>query len=85
MLVKHSSILTYKGGNFIREYTTLKLENGQPANNTMLDRDHAPFQALVNKKSFHGCVTLFGQELDVYYSPRINDSGDLIGALMVAL
>lgn len=85
MSIKHSSILNYDGENFVREYTTLTLENGQPATGTLLDRDMAAHKALSNKQFFSGTVNLFGQELNVNYAPRLSADGELIGALMVAL
>ena len=80
-----SSILQFDGQDFIRQHTTLQVENGSSAVGTKLDHSNPGYKMLLNKQSFSGKVMLFGKESDAHYAPLIDSNGQLTGALMVCL
>src|SRR5690348_9977017 len=82
---QESTIFTYDGQDFIRERTTLKTEDGKSAVNTKLDRKSPAYKELVNKRSYTGEATIFGKKCDANYAPLTNSSGELKGALFVAV
>jgi len=74
-----------KDQSFVRISTTLKTEDRFiSADKTKLDTSSPAYQALIQKRSFSGQVTLFGQVCESNYAPMTNASGDLTGALFVA-
>jgi methyl-accepting chemotaxis protein len=75
-----ATIFSYDGADFVRSKTTL-----QSAANTKLDRDSAAYKALVNKRSYTGPATLFGQDYQGSYAPLIGEDGQLSGALFVGV
>ena len=68
----------------MRTETTLT-QDGQSAVNTKLDPDSAAYKALVEKNSYSGPATIFGQDYEAYYAPLIGDDGKLTGALFVGV
>jgi methyl-accepting chemotaxis protein len=82
---QESTIFTYDGQDFIRAQTTLTTEDGKSAVNTKLDRSSLAYKDLVNKRSYTGEVTVFGQKCDANYAPLTNAKGQLTGALFVAI
>ena len=78
-----SSVFTYDGQDFIRAQTTLVTEDGKSAVNTKLDRDTPAYKALIQKRSYAGDATIFGQTYEAYYAPLTNGGGQLTGALFV--
>ena len=82
---QQSSIFTFNGADFVRQYTTLLTEAGGSAVGTLLDRDNPAYGALLQKQSYVGPVTLFGQRYDGRYAPLLDAGGQLEGALMVCV
>lgn len=82
---QESTIFTYDGQDFIRAQTTLATEDGKSAVNTKLDRKSPAYKDLVEKRSYTGEVTVFGQKCDANYAPLTNANGQLTGALFVAI
>ena len=82
---QESTIFRYDGQDFIREKTTLMTEDGKSAANTKLDRNSPAYKQLVQKHSYAGQATIFGQKCDSNYAPLTNASGQLTGALFVAI
>ncbi|MGH8710450.1 MAG: Cache 3/Cache 2 fusion domain-containing protein, partial [Burkholderiales bacterium] len=78
---QESTIFTYDGQDFIRKHTTLVTEDGKSAVNTKLDRDNPGYKALIQKRSYTGEVTAFGQKCDGHYAPLTDKGGRLTGAL----
>ena len=58
-----ASILSYDGKDFVRTETTLMQEDGQSAAGTKLDHGSPAYKALVEKQSYTGSATVFGQKL----------------------
>jgi hypothetical protein len=81
---QESTIFRYDGQDFIREKTTLMTEDGKSAVNTKLDRNSPAYKQLVQKHSYTGQATIFGQKCDANYAPLTDSSGKLTGALFVA-
>ena len=79
-----ASILSYDGKDFVRTETTL-MDKGQSAVNTKLDPDSPAYKALVEKKSYTGPATVFGQNYQANYAPLIDGDGKLTGAIFVAV
>jgi hypothetical protein len=75
-----ATIFSYDGADFVRSKTTLK-----SGANTKLGRDSAAYKALVNKRSYTGPATLFGQDYQGSYAPLIGEDGQLTGALFVGV
>jgi methyl-accepting chemotaxis protein len=82
---QESTIFSYDGQDFIRSQTTLVTEDGKSAVNTKLDRNSQAFKGLVNKRSYSGEITVFGQKCNANYAPLTNAKGELTGALFVAM
>lgn len=82
---QESTIFTYDGQDFLRAQTTLTTEDGKSAVNTKLDRKSPAYKELVQKRSYTGEDTIFGQKCDANYAPLTNASGQLTGALFVAI
>lgn len=85
LAAQESTIFTYDGQDFVREKTTLMTEDGKSAANTKLDRNSPAYKQLVQKHSYTGQGTIFGQKCDSNYAPLTNASGQLTGALFVAI
>jgi Cache 3/Cache 2 fusion domain len=79
-----ASILSYDGQDFVRTETTL-MNEGQSTANTKLDRDSAAYEALVEKRSYTGPMTIFGRDYQANYAPLIGEDGKLTGALFVGV
>ena len=75
-----ASILTFDGKDFVRTETTY----GPYAAETKLEHDSA-YKALVEKKSYTGPVTVFGQNYQGNYAPLIGADGKVTGALFVGV
>lgn len=82
---QESTIFTYNGQDFIRTHTTLVTKDGKAAVNTKLDHDNPGYQALIQKRSYTGEVTLFGKKCDANYAPLTDENGRLTGALFVCI
>ena len=85
LAAQESTIFRYDGQDFIREKTTLMTEEGKSAVNTKLDRTSPAYKQLVQKHSYTGPATVFGQKCDSTYAPVTDASGKLTGALFVAI
>ena len=79
-----ASIFSYDGKDFVRTKTTLT-DKGQSAANTKLDQNSAAYKALIEKHSYTGPATVFGQDYDANYAPLIGGDGKLTGALFVGV
>jgi hypothetical protein len=79
-----ASILSYDGKDFVRTETTL-MQGGQSAVGTKLDHDSPAYKALVEKHSYTGPATTFGQNYQANYAPLIGADGKLTGALFVGV
>jgi methyl-accepting chemotaxis protein len=82
---QESTIFSYDGQDFIRAQTTLVTQDGKSAVNTKLDRNSPAFKELVEKRSYSGETTVFGQKCNANYAPLTNAKGELTGALFVAM
>ena len=82
---QQSSIFSFNGDDFVRQYTTLLTEAGTSAVGTLLDRDNPGYEALLQKQSYVGPVTLFGHRYEARYAPLLDAGGQLEGALMVCV
>lgn len=85
LAAQESTIFTYDGQDFLRVRTTLTTEDGKSAVNTKLDHNSPAYKALVKKRSYTGEATVFGQKCDANYAPLTDASGQLTGALFVAI
>jgi methyl-accepting chemotaxis protein len=79
-----ATIFSFNGKDFVRTNTTL-MDKGQSATNTKLDHNSAAYKALIEKRSFIGPATAFGQNFESNYAPLIGEDGKLIGALFVGI
>jgi methyl-accepting chemotaxis protein len=79
-----ATIFSYDGTDFVRTETTLKAE-GKSAAKTKLDQDSPAYKALVEKHSYTGPTTLFGQDYQSYYAPLTGEDGGLTGAIFVGV
>jgi methyl-accepting chemotaxis protein len=61
------------------------MNKGQSATNTKLDSTSSAYKALIEKRSFTGPATVFGQDYQSNYAPLIGEDGKLIGALFVGV
>ena len=79
-----ASIFSYDGKDFTRTETTL-MQDGQLAVGTKLDPNSPAYKALVEKHSYTGPATVFGQNYQANYAPLIGADGKLTGALFVGM
>ena len=79
-----ATIFSYDGTAFVRTTTTLT-EEGKSAADTKLDPKSAAYKALVQKHSYTGPATVFGQDYQANYAPLIGDDGKVTGALFVGV
>ena len=79
-----ASIFSYDGKDFVRTNTTL-MDKGQSAAGTKLDPNSAPYKALIEKHSYTGPSTVFGQNYESSYAPLIGGDGKVTGALFVGV
>ena len=79
-----ASIFSFDGKDFVRTKTTL-MDKGQPATGTKLDHSSAAYKALIEKHSYTGPATVFGQDYDSDYAPLIGDDGKLTGAVFIGV
>ena len=79
-----ATIFSFDGKDFVRTNTTL-MDKGQPATNTKLDHSSAAYKALIEKRSYTGPATVFGQNYESSYAPLIGEDGKLNGALFVGV
>ena len=75
---------SFDGKDFVRTNTTL-MDKGQSAINTKLDTSSAAYKAVIEKRSYTGPATVFGQNYESNYAPLIGEDGKLIGALFVGV
>jgi methyl-accepting chemotaxis protein-2 (aspartate sensor receptor) len=79
-----ASIFSFDGKDFVRTNTTL-MDKGKSATGTKLDQSSAAYKALIEKHSYTGPATTFGQNYDANYAPLIDGDGKLTGALFVGV
>jgi Cache 3/Cache 2 fusion domain len=79
-----ATIFSFDGGDFVRTNTTL-MDKGQPATNTKLDHSSSAYKALIEKRSYTGPSTVFGQHYESSYAPIIGEDGKLHGAQFVGV
>jgi hypothetical protein len=60
-------------------------DKGQSAVNTKLDQNSAAYKALIEKHSYTGPATVFGQDYNANYAPLVGGDGKLTGALFVGV
>jgi hypothetical protein len=79
-----SSIFSFDGKDFVRTNTTL-MDKGKSAVSTKLDQSSPAYKALIDKHSYSGSATVFGQNYDANYAPLTDGAGKLTGALFVGV
>ena len=79
-----ATIFSYDGKDFVRTNTTV-MDKGKSVVGTKLDHDSAAYKALIEKHSYTGPASVFGQNYDANYAPLIGGDGKLIGALFVGV
>jgi methyl-accepting chemotaxis protein len=79
-----ASIFSYDGKDLVRTNTTLT-DKGKSAVNTKLEQSSAAYKALMEKRSYTGPATVFGQNYDANYAPLVGGDGKLTGALFVGV
>jgi methyl-accepting chemotaxis protein len=77
-----ATVFSFDGKDFVRSETTM-MDKGQSAANTKLDESSAAYKALIEKHSYTGPATVFGQDFQANYAPLTDQSGKLTGAVFV--
>ena len=80
-----ASVFSFDGQEFVRTQTTLTTKDGKSAVNTKLEHDTPGYKALIQKHSYTGDATVFGQKYDANYAPLTSEDGKLTGALFVGV
>jgi methyl-accepting chemotaxis protein len=78
-----ATIFSRKGDDFIRLATSLKKENGERAQGTLLGQKHPAFAGLMQDKPYVGRATLFGKPYMTRYEPVHDAAGKVVGALFI--
>ena len=81
----NATVFVTSGDDFVRVTTSVKKENGERANGTLLDRAHAAYPLLRAGKSYVGLATLFGKQYITQYDPIKGVNGAVIGVLYVGV
>ena len=84
-LVMDCTIFDFKDDEFVRLHTSLKDDKGGSAEGSLLTHQSPAYKALLDKRCYVGTVTLFGEQVDACYSPLLNSSGEVTGAIFVCL
>ncbi len=79
-----ATVFSFDGEDFVRTNTTW-MDTGQSAKGSKLDHGSAAYKALIEKHSFTGPATVFGQRYDANYAPLIGEDGKVSGALFVGI
>jgi len=79
------TIFDLRDGEFIRLHTSLLDSSGESADGTLLAHSSPAYEALINSRCHVGTVRLFDKEVDACYSPLLNSSGQVTGAVFVCL
>jgi methyl-accepting chemotaxis protein-2 (aspartate sensor receptor) len=80
-----ATIFSYDGKDFVRTESTVLTKDGKSVVNTKLAHDTPAYKALVDKHSYTGDATIFGQEYQANYAPLTSDDGKLTGALFIGV
>ncbi|MCC2974510.1 Cache 3/Cache 2 fusion domain-containing protein [Massilia sp. IC2-476] len=80
-----ATIFVHDGEQFISVSSSVKLENGERAVGTSLDRTDPAHAALSEGRSYHGLATLFGKQYITYYEPVRDGAGKVVAALYVGV
>jgi methyl-accepting chemotaxis protein len=78
-----ATLFVARGEDLVRVTTSVKLQNGERAVGTVLDRSHPAYRLLRGGQSYTGYATLFGKQYMTQYEPIRNSAGQVIGALYV--
>jgi methyl-accepting chemotaxis protein len=78
-----ATLFVARGEDLVRVTTSVKLQNGERAVGTVLDRSHPAYRLLRGGQSYTGYATLFGKQYMTQYEPVRNGAGQVIGALYV--
>ncbi|MDB5576899.1 MAG: tar [Bradyrhizobium sp.] len=72
------------GDDLVRASTSIKIQNGERAVGTPLDRAHPAHARLIAGESYVGLASTFGQQLMAQFDPIKDASGKVIGVFCVA-
>jgi len=78
-----ATVFVRDGDDFVRITTSLKNESGARAVGTRLNREHPAYNGLLANRTFTGKAYIFGRNYMTNYSPILDASGSVIGALFV--
>ncbi|GAB7522646.1 methyl-accepting chemotaxis protein [Paraburkholderia sp. 2C] len=78
-----ATLFVISGEDLVRVATSVKLQNGERAVGTVLDRSHPAYRLLRGGRSYTGYATLFGKQYMTQYGPITNSAGQVIGAMYV--
>jgi methyl-accepting chemotaxis protein-2 (aspartate sensor receptor) len=79
-----STVFVRCGDDLVRASTSIKIQNGERAVGTPMDRAHPSHPRLLAGESYVGLASTFGQQLMAQYDPIKDASGKVIGAFCVA-
>ena len=79
-----TTVFVRSGDDFVRITTSLKTDQGQRANGTVLDHQHPAYPLALQGQPFVGLVTLFGRQYMTRYDPLKDTSGKVVGLSLVA-
>jgi len=80
-----ATVFAKRGDDFVRVVTSLKNDKGERSVNTLLDRNHPAYRAILDGKSFIGFATLFGRQYITQYDTIRDAGGQVIGISFVGL
>ncbi|VXB68598.1 Cache 3/Cache 2 fusion domain-containing protein [Massilia sp. 9I] len=80
-----ATVFAADGEDFVRISTSMKMENGERAVGTSLDRTGPAYAALRQGRSYLGLATLFGKQYLTHYEPVRDAAGKVVAALYVSV
>ena len=80
-----ATVFAVKGEDFIRVTTSVKMEGGERAIGTVLDRAHPAYPLLRAGSTYVGLATLFGKQYMTRYAPVKDSAGHMVAVLFVGV
>ncbi|HSV50644.1 MAG TPA: Cache 3/Cache 2 fusion domain-containing protein, partial [Burkholderiaceae bacterium] len=78
-----ATVFARKGDDFVRVTTSLKKQDGERAQGTLLDRTHPAYPLVLAGKPYTGRADLFGKPYMTHYEPVKDLAGKIVGILFV--
>ncbi len=80
-----ATIFAPAGDDWIRITTSLRNEEGKREIGSLLGKNHPAYSKLMSGEPYYDVVKVSGTNFIAYYGPMLNDEGDIVALISVAL